>query len=74
MKMRVKTARRAALPDPSEMMTKGETAVLIRRSPRTLDHWRLTGGGPPAFRVGRRLYYLRSDVIKWLAEQREAAG
>lgn len=66
-------ANQAALPDPPDLLTKDEAAALLRRSPKTLSHWRLTGGGPPAFRVGRRLYYLRSDLLAWLAEQRQTA-
>jgi hypothetical protein len=57
--------------DPPELLTKDEAAALLRRSPKTLSHWRLNGEGPPAFRVGRRLFYLRADLIKWLAEQQE---
>jgi hypothetical protein len=50
-----------------------EVATLTRRSVNTLRWLRHRGEGPPGHRAGRRIYYRKSSVLKWLAEQEEAA-
>jgi predicted DNA-binding transcriptional regulator AlpA len=30
--------------------------------------------GPPSFRLGRRRVWLTSDVLRWIAEQRQASA
>jgi|tagenome__1003787_1003787.scaffolds.fasta_scaffold16141892_2 DNA-binding transcriptional MerR regulator len=49
-----------------------EVADVTRAPVRTLRYWRQTGGGPPAFRLGRRLVYRESDVHTWIDNQRDA--
>jgi excisionase family DNA binding protein len=36
---------------------------------RTLRHWRLNGGGPPAIPVGKHLRWRRDGVMRWLDQQ-----
>jgi predicted DNA-binding transcriptional regulator AlpA len=37
----------------------------------TLRYWRHGGtGGPPSFKLGRRVMYRRAEVEKWLGEAR----
>ena len=38
-------------------------------SPRTLEKWRLTGGGPPYLKLGRIVRYDLGDMETWLEEQ-----
>lgn len=37
----------------------------------TIRDWRTDGKGPCAIRVGGRVRFAVSDVLQWLAEQRE---
>lgn len=46
-----------------------ETANMLRKTTKTLDHWALTGQGPPWARIGRRRYYRRADVEAWIDAQ-----
>lgn len=39
-------------------------------SPRTLQKWRVFGGGPVFLKVGRRVRYTESDLVTWLNAQR----
>ena len=38
----------------------------------TIRDWRTDGKGPCAIRVGGRVRFAVSDVVQWLADQREA--
>lgn len=51
--------------------TTTEAAKLLRRSPSTLEHWRLLGIGPPFIRNpgGTGILYSHAGLISWLAEQ-----
>jgi hypothetical protein len=53
----------------SEFFTKEELAAELRRNPRTLDRWDVLGMGPPRTHVGRKIFYRRASVQKWLAAQ-----
>jgi excisionase family DNA binding protein len=47
-------------------LTLPEVAAVLRVSPRTLYAWREEGGGPPGFRVGRRLLFKPEEVDGWV--------
>lgn len=48
-----------------------ETAAqLLGLSPRTLEKWRGTGGGPIFVKLGRRVAYRLADVERWIESQR----
>ena len=51
-------------------MSTREVADFIGLSPRTLDRYRVTGGGPKFHKFGNRVRYLRADVKAWAAERR----
>ena len=54
--------------------TEEQLAAELAISTRTLIRWRRLREAPPVTRIGRRLYYRRDAVAKWLADrQREAA-
>ena len=48
-----------------------EAAALCKVSLRTFRHWRTKSYGPPCFRVGGRLRYRPSEVMRWLGAQRD---
>ncbi len=47
-----------------------ELAKLLGVSKRTLQRWRLEGGGPQYARIGRGCLYLISDIEGWLNRRR----
>jgi hypothetical protein len=63
----------ARAPDPSdEYLTTEEAARILKRSSKTFEFWRLVGQGPPFYRQGRLIRYLRSEVMAWGASHRVA--
>lgn len=58
----------------SQFLTKEQLAAELRRNPRTLDRWDLLGMGPPRTRVGRKVFYRRASVQKWLVAQEHQGG
>jgi hypothetical protein len=61
-----------SVPLLSEFLTKVELAAELRRNVRTLDRWHALGTGPPRTRVGRKVLYKRTSVLKWLAAQEQS--
>ncbi len=53
-----------------KLLTIQEAAAFLRTPVATLRFWRSQGGGPPSFKIGRRVYYWLSDILAWLDEQR----
>jgi excisionase family DNA binding protein len=49
------------------LLTQAETAELLRLSERTLERWRVIGGGPAFCKFGKRVLYRRTDLEKWIA-------
>jgi excisionase family DNA binding protein len=47
-----------------------ELAKLLGVSRRTLQRWRLEGGGPQYARIGRDCLYLVTDIENWLKQRR----
>jgi predicted DNA-binding transcriptional regulator AlpA len=56
---------------PDDLIDTNETAELLKRSPNALYVMRSRGQAPPAYRIGRRLLYSRSEVLAWVAEHRD---
>ncbi len=52
--------------DPDALLCESETAQMLSVSPRTLQAWRLKGGGPMFVRCGRAVRYRRRDLISWM--------
>ena len=50
-------------------MTVDELAARLRVAPATVRHWRATGRGPTATRVGRRIVFGEAAVAAWLDSQ-----
>lgn len=38
---------------------------------QTIYNWRAAGKAPRAHRIGRRLFFRRSDIDRWLADRAE---
>lgn len=49
----------------SPFLIQPEAAAFLRVSERTLERWRVEGGGPPFRRFGRRVVYARDDLEEW---------
>ncbi len=49
-----------------ENLNTPQSAKFLTLSPRTLEKWRLTGGGPPFRRLGRRIVYRLADLRAWV--------
>lgn len=50
-----------------------ETAAFFRVSPETVKYLRAQGRFAPAIKIGRRVLWLRGDLVAWRNRQREAA-
>lgn len=51
-------------------LTIAEAAAELHVCKRTLKRWRALGDGPCQTRVGKKIFYHRDDILKWLNEQR----
>jgi hypothetical protein len=57
--------------DPDALLFQSEAAYLTGTSGRTLEAWRLHGGGPPFIALGRRaVRYRRRDLMDWIDARR----
>ncbi len=57
--------------DPDALLYQAEVAYLTAQSERTLEAYRLKGGGPPFIVIGKRgVRYRRGDVQEWIAARR----
>jgi len=52
-----------------KIMHTPEVADRLRVPEGTLRYWRHIGFGPESRRVGRRVFYLETEVERWLADQ-----
>lgn len=49
-----------------DLLTAREAAAEIGVHVRTLKYWKADDYGPDHFYIGKRLFFRRSEVIKWL--------
>lgn len=56
---------RGSSPEP-ELLTNAEAAAFVRLSPRTLEKFRVLGGGPRYKKLGARVRYSVDDLRAWL--------
>ena len=52
------------------MLTSEAAAKFATVSPRSLEKWRLTGGGPRFVKLGRRVAYDPRDLAAWLEKHK----
>ena len=79
--MQPKTSVLSPLPAPAQpanaernyleaLINESEAAEFLRFAPRTLQNWRVRGGGPKFVRHrARTVRYRRKDLIAWLEER-----
>ena len=48
------------------MLTTDQAARRVGLSPRTLERYRVTGGGPEYLKIGRRVRYTAEKLTEWL--------
>jgi predicted DNA-binding transcriptional regulator AlpA len=49
------------------VLTQEQVAAMLQVSPRTLEDWRLRGGGPPFVKASRRcVRYPRAQLEAWI--------
>ena len=53
-----------------EFMDTQQAAAWLGLSPRTLEGYRVSGGGPAFHRFGNRVRYRRSDLDAWAGTRR----
>ena len=56
--------------DAEELITTEEAARHLGLKPSTLLNWRSDNRGPAFFKIGRLVYYRRSDLEAWVSTQR----
>lgn len=57
-----------------DYLTVTEVSEMTRIPAGTLRWWRHRNEGPFSFRMGRHIFYRRSDVEAWIEKQREITG
>jgi hypothetical protein len=66
----------ARLPAPiagyRPLLTERQAADLLALSPRTLQAWRVRGGGPAFIKLGAAIRYDADALAAWVAEQQRA--
>jgi hypothetical protein len=65
-------AATASLPSPLDAeagCNEVQAALFLGLSPRTLQAWRVRGGGPPYLKIGRVVRYQRRALIQFMAER-----
>jgi predicted site-specific integrase-resolvase len=58
----------------SDWIGRAELAEELGVTPDTLARWATRGTGPPLVKVGRRVFYRRRSVERWLAESERRNG
>lgn len=56
--------------DPNRCITAAEAEKLLGLANGALAKMRLTGGGPPFFKIGSRVRYGYTDLQDWLRKRR----
>ena len=51
------------------LLNQREASAFLRLSERTLERFRLTGGGPRFAKAGRRVVYRAEDLEAWITER-----
>jgi excisionase family DNA binding protein len=54
-----------------ELLSMEDLSELLGIPVGTLRNWRVSGYGPPGFRVGRHVRYERTEVDAWLTSLKE---
>jgi hypothetical protein len=60
----------AAMDYKNKLLTPPQVARKLGVAKWTLQHWRMSGYGPPYVKIGRKIFYLEADVDKRVVDQR----
>ncbi len=55
---------------PQMILTTREAAALLTLAPRTLERYRVKGGGPRYLKIGGAVRYARLDLLEWVLTMR----
>jgi predicted DNA-binding transcriptional regulator AlpA len=55
-------------------LTTNEVAQRYRTEPSTVRYWRHVGSGPNGVKIGRRVLYRESELVRWERERASAAA
>ena len=58
--------------ESDRLMNQSEAAVILAVSARTLEKWRVKGGGPLFVKVGSSVRYRFCDLQAWIASNARA--
>lgn len=53
----------------NDLMTIEEAAEFLRATPASLRFWRYQGTGPRSAKLGRRVYYRRTELAQWVEDR-----
>lgn len=56
--------------NPDTLMNEVQAADFLSVSPRTLQAWRVRGGGPAFIRARRSVRYRFGDIVEWINQRR----
>lgn len=57
----------SVLPPAPRLISPGEAAERLGRTPATLRNWRWKGVGPAYVRFGNRAHYTEEAIARWIA-------
>lgn len=67
---KTKTRRKNEIAGDTVLLREEEAAKFLNVSPRTLQGWRVTGGGPPFVKYSNRcVRYRQEDLDQWIEER-----
>ncbi|MBC7282636.1 helix-turn-helix domain-containing protein [Hoeflea sp.] len=52
--------------EPAPLLTETQVAKFLNLSTRTMQAWRIKGGGPRFLKLGRAIRYRTADLHEWL--------
>ena len=55
-----------------KMLTEQDVMAMTGLARGTLAYWRHAGQGPRSYKLGRRVRYDETDVLAWIAAQKNA--
>ena len=58
----------ARLEDDDPLLVTAEAAKVLRTTPRALEAHRYRGSGPKFIKMGQRVLYRKSDLLRYLSE------
>jgi predicted DNA-binding transcriptional regulator AlpA len=65
--------KQRAICDDGHLISDREAANLLALSVKTIRNWRLSGYGPPHFKIGRLVRYRMTDIKTWLKTRERAS-